>query len=81
MSHKMSGEERGGEFLTDCWHHLRRTWLREQRCGETPCVFVHVFTSLCSKSNQNLPAPIDSSSVLNLGFCASARMHVSYCTY
>lgn len=49
MSHKMSGEERGGEFLTNCWHHLRRTWLREQRCGETPCVWVHVFTSLCSE--------------------------------
>lgn len=79
MSHKMSGEERGGEFLTNCWHHLRRTWLREQRCGETPCVWVHVFTSFCSESPP--PAPVDLSSVLNLRFCASARMHVSYCTY
>lgn len=42
--------------MTRCWHRLQESsWLAEQRCGDAPSVWTHMFTSLCSQSLSACP--------------------------
>lgn len=51
-----AGKNAAERLLTCRWHHPeKKTWLGEQRCGDAPGVWMHMFTSLCSQSPSACP--------------------------